>query len=346
MKSGKTLNLYYDYSKAFSYNKHQIVIIGDRGHGKSYGIKDIGLKYGIKNHVLGLIWVRRYFEDLKRLMKKFLTDWLPNNPKISEEYSIFVEGMFVYCMNLKTLDKWVVCEFIALSGYEKEKSVPRPNAKYLVYDEFITKGQYLKDECFAIADLKESIFRDRVEWYVIYLSNALTTQNPILDGLGINPKDFTHEFTSRDTFVLHYDSYDVEWKKHKKEVSPPMFKNYDYESYSIDSNFVLDNLNGVEEPPTNAIKKFQYNLKLETILIGVWNINGLTYFGDAIVNQATRTYSPMSNDCFANNYIYIDYKNLYWKHRMDDYVNGRLRFKSLKIKNALLETFNLIKSHF
>lgn len=337
---------YYDYSKVFSFNKNNIVILGDRGHGKSYGIKDIGLKYSIKIHELGLVWIRRYEDDLKWLKPRFLTDWLKNQTDLLEKYVFYNEGNFIYCEDKKKMDRWAICEFISLNAYEKQKSIPRPFVKYMVYDEFITSKEYLKDECFFMEDLKESIIRDRTDYFCIFLANALTTQNPILDGFGIKPRDFTKEFTTRNNFILHYDSFDTAWKEHKQATLKAMFTERNYTDYSVESKFVLDDINGVEEPPKGAIKNFQYNVALNGVLIGVWLINGIYFMGEPIEGNGTKTYSPNASDCFSKNYQYLDLKNLWWKHRMNDYVDGRIKFKSLKVKNAFMDVFLSINRKF
>lgn len=346
MKSKSSPSYYYDYSKVFSYSKNNIVLVGNRGHGKSYGIKDIGLKYSIKIHELGLIWIRRYDDDIKRLKPRFLTDWLKYNYDLMEKYSIYQEGDFIYCEDKKTMDRWTICEFISLNSYEKQKSIPRPYVKYIVYDEFITRKQYLSDECFFMEDLKESIVRDRTEYFVIFLSNSLTTQNPLLEGFEIVPRDFTKEFTCRNNFILHYDVFNEDWKKHKRETSRPMFTKRDYTKYSVDGQFILDDSTGVEEPPKGAIKNFQYNIALDELIIGVWLINGIYYMGEPVQGNGTKTYSPNANDCFSKNFQYLDLKNLWWKHRMDDFTVGRIKFKSLKIKNAFMNVFLSINRKF
>lgn len=339
-------SFYYDYSKVFSYGKNNIVVVGDRGHGKSYGAKDIGMKYGIKNHCLGLVWIRRYVDDLKLLKPRFLQDWLPNNEELCEKYIFYNEGNYIYCEDKKTNDRWEIVEFIGLSSYEKQKSIPRPFVKYMVYDEFITQGQYLQNECFKIADLRESVFRDRNSYFVIFLANALTICNPVFEGFEIKASDVKKEFTIRNNFVLHYDTYDQEWKKHKRSTTKQMFTGIAYEDYSIDSKFVLDDASGIEEPPKSAVKNFRYNIALSDIIIGVWDINGITYMGDPIMGNGVRTYSPIANECFAKNYQYLDLKNMWWKNQMDSFVNGTLKFKSVKIKNALVEIFLSINRKF
>lgn len=346
MKKQIKASYYYDYSKVFSYGVNVIAIMGMRGHGKSYGIKDIGIKYSIKIKDLGFVLVRRYQEDIDVLKQKFLADWIINNKELCEKYSFYVEGNYCYAEDKKELKRFPVCEFINLNSYERQKSVPRPKVKYIVYDECVSKKGYLKDECFMLADLKESIVRDRSEWFLILLSNALSTQNPIFEGLGITTRECTREFTCRDNFVFHFDDYDEEWKKHKREVSKPIFKNLNYEDYSIDSMFVLDDISGVEEPPKGATKNFQYNVVLNGLEIGVWLVNGIYFMGEPVNGNGTKTYSPNANDCFSKNYQYMDLKNLWWKHRMEDYVDGRIKFKTLKVKNAFMDVFLSINRKF
>lgn len=344
MKTKKSY--FYDYTKVFSYNKNNIVIVGDRGHGKSYGIKDIGLKYSIKIKQLGLIWIRRYDIDLKKLKKRFLTDWLMNNADILEKYDIYSEGDFIYAQDKKTMERFEICEFIALNTYDKQKSIPRPYVKYVVYDEFITTGQYLNDECFAMSDIKESIIRTREQYFFIFLANALSTNNPILEGFGITPKDFQREFTTRFNFVLHYDNFDSEWKEYKRSVTKPMFTNYNYEEYSMESRFIMDDDAGVEEPPKNAIKKFRFNLSVNGNQMGVWDVNGLYFISEPVKGTGARTYTNMSNECFSENFVYMSLKDAFWKGLLEAYLSGMVRFKSLKIKNEIMNVFKLASNTF
>lgn len=68
-------SIYYNYDRVFSYNSLLNIIIGERGVGKSYGLK----KHCIKNFLKTghqFIYLRRYETEIKKLMKrdKFFED--------------------------------------------------------------------------------------------------------------------------------------------------------------------------------------------------------------------------------------------------------------------------------
>src|SRR6185312_15831287 len=158
-------SLYYNPNKMLSYNRILNFIIGARGIGKSYGMKEYPIKRFIK-HGEQFIYVRRYKPELKKVTNYFndIKEAFPDN-------DLKVKGREFW------IDKKIAGWAIPLSTWQSEKSNAYPNVTTIIFDEFIREKDnsgYIPNEVDALLNLMDSVFRTRDNVRCICLSNAVS----------------------------------------------------------------------------------------------------------------------------------------------------------------------------
>lgn len=130
---------FYDYHKILSYNVPVNILIGERGVGKTYGIKKFLIQRFLKKKEK-FLYLRRYDKELKSVMQKdFFGDIRKEFPDVK----------------LSTSGKSFICNS-EVFGYAKRlteaqdlKSVSFDDIKYIVFDEYAiekNKRYYLPNE--------------------------------------------------------------------------------------------------------------------------------------------------------------------------------------------------------
>ena len=186
---------FYSLNKIMSYKAVYNVIYGERPNGKTYSV----LKYGIEKYVkhqgqMGII--RRWEVDLKGKNGSVLFDALVAN----NEISILTQGQWtdVYYYS----KRWYFCRYddetqkrevadepfayaFSISNGEHDKSTSYPNINTILFDEFITRGQYLPDEFVAYMNLLSTIIRHRDTVEIFMLANTVNKYCPYFEEMGL-----------------------------------------------------------------------------------------------------------------------------------------------------------------
>ena len=130
---------YYDYNKILSYNVPINILIGERGVGKTYGIKDYLIRRYLKKNEK-FLYIRRYENELKSVFQKdFFGD-------IKEKY----KNILLTSKNKKFYINGEVFGIAKrLTEAQDLKSVSFEDIKTIVFDEYaIEKNRryYLPNE--------------------------------------------------------------------------------------------------------------------------------------------------------------------------------------------------------
>ena len=311
------------------------MICGIRGRGKTYGAKSICIKKYVTNKEQ-FVWIRRYDTQLQISKSSFFKDM---DMTIYGNLTFYVDGDYVYCVNNEDKTRDIVGYFIPLSKYETYKSTSYQGVTTIVFDEFITSEQYLRDEYFKFADLCETIARHR-HVKILMMSNSLSVVNPYFENLGITK--ITKEFTKGDNWVLHYDD-DKVFSNFKKQTDVgKLFGKTRWGEYAYDNKFVLDNDIGVTDIMPD--KQTMYNLVLEGNTIGVYYANGLIYFGD---EHNGKKYTPYIEDCAKNkDVVLIPMKDRHITTLHKSFINGQCFFKNQSIKNNIVVMCRKVGKNF
>lgn len=188
---------YYSYEAIDETGATYRLIIGQRSNGKTFGairkVIDEYLSTGTPS-----AYIRRLEEQIK---KKNLEDLLsPHINYLSEQtkdkWNAFAyrSGAFYlarYAANavgkliLKEKDKKAILRCYAINNAENTKGQDAGEIKYIIFDEFITRKYYLRNEFVQFQNLLSSLIRDRPGVVIYMLANSVNKFCPYFSDMGI-----------------------------------------------------------------------------------------------------------------------------------------------------------------
>lgn len=269
--------LYYDGSKALSYNAFVTASLGGRGVGKTFWHKERAINCDGQ-----VIWVRRFDADVedvcgtKNNPDKFTPD-LYAEGKICEDDNIAMEGRTLF------VDEFPKISFLALNTATRKKSASYASAQTIVFDEFLEMdtSKYLKDETIKFYELIETVNRLRLKEFgkrdvrVIMLANKVSFMNPYFADWGVTP--FTERFKWFRDKTLLVENYHNELFEQKKAESAfgKLTQGTKYADYAI-YNKSWDNEDAyIQTRPKDS--EFLANVRYKERTIGLWMHNGRLY---------------------------------------------------------------------
>lgn len=222
---------YYNLKKILSFNADYNLIIGERSNGKTYGV----LKHCIEEYTKNnnrFVYIRRWKEDIIGKRGDVIFTSLIQNGEISKltngEYTnaILQGGKFYFANYDDKLKKFITssdyfCHLVSLSDMEHDKSLSFSGVTNIVFDEFLTRRYYLKDEFMLFMNVLSTIIRDRKDVKIFMLGNTVNKYCPYFTELGINVDnlkqgniDLYHYGDSELTLAIEYCD---DGKRNKKE---------------------------------------------------------------------------------------------------------------------------------
>ena len=314
-------DIWYNIYELLSYDYLWNMIIGERGNGKTYGVKKFFIKEFIKKG-REFIWIRRYeteFDDFDN----FFDDLIKNNEFPNHELKVM--GKKLYC------DGKVMGTGIPLSKAITKKSVSFPNVCYIAFDEFLiprkSNYHYLPDEVFRLFDLYETIARlRRVKMFM--MANSISQNNPYFLKWNIKLKGRFNKINKQ----LIVEVTDTEEYREMKKCTDfaELTKGTGYDRYAINNEFIEDNYNFIEKKSPNAINRF--NISYADVIVGIWvdTKNGKIY--------ASRKYNPslscycITIDHLKPNYLILKSSSHFMDMLKNAYTYGFMYYEDIKIK--------------
>lgn len=330
--------MYWDIAPLLSHNKLFNYLLGNRGAGKSYGVK----KYVIKNFLKKgkqFVLLRRYKTELKGdNVNKYFADIIENNEFPNTKFEI--RGKTAY------INDKIAGYFVALSTANHLKSTSFPLVDTIIFEEFIPEDKavrYLPDEPNKFLSVCETIFRMRDNWKAIFIANAVTIVNPHFTFWNIRPR-IDKRFTQKgDILIEIYDNEDFIQAK-KKTRFGQLISGTAYGEYAINNKFLMDNSTFIEKRSSdcNFIGAFVY----EGITYGYWvDYKQDKLFIDYKYNPDSVNIFTLTKDDHTPNKILISaVKNtrLVKTIRLC-YEQGLIRFYDQQAKHHFMDYFSLIK---
>ena len=184
---------YYDLKAILSKNAQYNMIFGERSNGKTYAV----LKYAIEQHNKDggqLAIVRRYQDDFTGKRGATMFDALVANDEIrritgGEWTGVYYYGarwyLSRYDADKRTIDEFPFAYGFAISSMEHDKSTSYPNIRTVLFDEFISRNAYLKDEFVLFMNVISTIVRQRTDVKIFMLGNTVNKYCPYFDEMGI-----------------------------------------------------------------------------------------------------------------------------------------------------------------
>ena len=323
--------MWYSYATVLSYNAMLNFIIGERGVGKSYGIKKHVIKRFIKKN-RKFIYLRRYETELDKSLKdnEFFKDII-KDPEL-KDHKMYIKGTKFY------VDGKVAGYAIPLSKAIIFKSVPFPDVDIIIYDEFLIEEStyhYIKNEPEKMLDFMETVGRLRNNLKVFLLGNSTSIVNPYFDYFNISlPYNSDIKTFKEGLILINYIRNEAYRETKKNTKFGKLIEGTKYSSYAVDNEFLLDNNNFIKKKTPNA--KFFFTLILNKKNYGIWidydeSVMYIsTKYNDNRPIQITFNYEDHSEKS-----ILLKSRSVFFQNIISHYDNGRLYFENQTIKSEV-----------
>lgn len=331
-------NIFYNFNKILSYgNAIFYFIIGERGVGKSYGIKKYVTNRFIKKGK-EFAYIRRYKSEIEEAMKK------NNHPIFFEQIKKeFPNYELTNTKDVMKINNKICGYAIPLSIAHILKSSSYENVDTIIFDEFIIdKGcyHYLRNEVEQMLDLVETIGRLR-PIKVFFIGNAISITNPYFTYFDLS-LPYNSEFkTFNDGLIVVNYIKNEKYREIKKNTKfGKLIKNTEYGKYAIDNQMLRDSKTFIMKKGKHC--KFFFKLKIGIHIYGIWN----DYTNECmIISNNYDTNSPLllciNPEDHNDNTLLIKIRgNSFFKCLIDNYRMGLLRFENQKIKNDVMNYLN------
>ena len=174
------------------------IILGERSPGKSYAVKRDALKRAYKESKPTFIVIRRYEEDVKNnYIQNYFADNSTTEGNDGEVFTITdgeYESVYVYQSKIyfanrdpesgRMVPGLHIGYVMALSADERYKSQQFPTVSDIIFEEFVTRKMYLKDETIRLMHLISTIARKR-EVSVWMIANSISRVCPYFTDWGL-----------------------------------------------------------------------------------------------------------------------------------------------------------------
>ena len=189
-------NKYYSLKNILDKNALYNVIIGERSNGKTYSVLSYAIEHYFKTGGQ-LAIIRRWKEDItgRRASDIFASI---NADGIVEKASkgkftgiTYYASKFYFCnydehnKPIYSIDTDCFAYTFALSDNEHNKSISYPNIETILFDEFLTKYVYLRDEFMLFMNTLSTIIRQRDNVKIFMLGNTVNNYSPYFDEMGL-----------------------------------------------------------------------------------------------------------------------------------------------------------------
>jgi hypothetical protein len=326
--------MYWNPHEVLSHNCLFNFEVGNRGAGKTYGSKKLGIKH-FKKKGRKFIYLRRYkseFDDFGN----FFADVSQEFP--DDEFEVKGKKLFI---------NGECCGYgVALSTALTKKSVSYHDVDYIIYDEFVIDSKvihYLNNEVSAFLEFYETVARLRDNVRVLFLSNAVSVVNPYFLYWNIKPRA-NQRFTKFNHMIIESikdaDFIDAKYKTKFGQI----IKGTTYGNYAVENDFLKDNLNFVERKTGDA--RFEFSMIYNNYTYGVWADykTGLIYTSRD-VDPSNKIQFALTDHEHKPDLLLV--KNVNRSFLLRNYIlayeSGYLRFEDMSIKNQCMEIIGLLK---
>lgn len=301
--------------------------VTERNLGKGYSTNGYVL-YDWEKNGKGFVWMRRNKNEIDMYIKSMKNSWY------QEGY--IVKDYVMYDLT-KGAGNNIVGYFIALKTSYEFASSNFDNIDKIIFDEFISRSGYLKDEYTIFTDFLKTIERDD-DLLVIFAGNSITQNNPYFVKFDIWSNDRLIEDKERRMLVyqpvkgdyivpIDNESSSTIFAKQDEKIYNYMFFN----EYSFDDTSLIEKLEGKQIDWIYNIMLSDKHYKFGT------DNEGKFYFGDGVANGQP-VYSLLTKDQVEKGIFNVPYdlENFVrvWKINL---MNKNLMFGSFDAKDMIIE---------
>lgn len=210
------MSKFYNIQRVKSVDGKIKILLGGRNIGKSYAVKHDVTKECYLNGT-EFIYLRRWDEDIKTTnVVQYFADL--NVEKITDgKYKdVYVYQSRIYFTNFdengKPTERYLIGYAHSLNQSERYKSQIFPKVRYVIYEEFITNKQYLKNEPDELLEYISTIYRTN-EGVVYLIGNTISKLCPYFNEWSLEKVDKmkTHEIAifEKETEVITKERTEV-----------------------------------------------------------------------------------------------------------------------------------------
>ena len=321
-------NIYYNGHDILTYNRLYNMVMGIRGHGKTYFYTKKCIDTGLKEKDIAFVVLVRYKEDIQYIKD----DWWAIVEHLYPEYIFESKNNIIYAKN--QYEKFPIGEFVSLKQYTRAKRKPRPKVKIIFFDECLNEdNDYLPNEIDAFLSICDSIIRNREDVRVFLVSNHVSVLNPYYNYFEFS--GFGKRFTrgKHDSILEFTDS--AEFLAYRKETKfGSSIQGTTYGDFAMLGHMLLDDTSNVSSIPEGQCKH-QFNLSLNGLLIDVCYINNILYMRKCKDYTAT-AFTPFVDDAVKNGAIYCTKKLNHFNLIVKKFTSDEIMYETLEIKNAVI----------
>lgn len=192
MKKGS----YYSLDKIKKHNAEYNLIIGERSNGKTYAVKmEMLKKYAASNEREQSALLRRWDEDFKGIRGGNMFSDIVENKELEKLFNGKYDGITYYrhawYMTKKDdtgksiRNEEPFCYAFSVTAMEHDKSTSYPRVTTVLFDEVITRKQYVPDEFILFMNCLSTIIRERDNVVIYMLGNTVSHFSPYYSEMGL-----------------------------------------------------------------------------------------------------------------------------------------------------------------
>lgn len=319
--------IFYNKQRILSYKRLYNLVVGVRGHGKTYEYTKTAIECGLKYKKLSFVVMVRYKEDIINIKE----EWWVIVEHLFPEWIFTCMGKKIYASN--GIEKFVIGEYVALKQYVREKKKPRPHVKWIIFDECLNEDMdYLDNEINKFLSVCDSIIRNRDDVRVVLIANTISIINPYFDYFGFTRLENSYVKGKYNSILEFTDS--VEFIKFRETTKfGSSIKDTEYGNFAMKGEFLLDDTTNVMCP--QGKKNYIFSLSLDGIMIDVFNINNVLYLSYN-KDRCKRLFTPYVEDAKLNGAMFCEKTFTKFKYLKNMFVNNRITYEHLKIKNSVI----------
>lgn len=176
-------------AKKATYN----IIFGERSNGKTYSVLKRMLENYITNGKQGGL-IRRWSDDFKGKRGQSMFDALVANDEVRKLSGnqwtdvYYFSGRWYLCRyedGKRITDERPFCYGFAISGMEHDKSTSYPDITIILFDEMLTRQNYLPDEFVLFLNCISTIVRQRTDVIIFMCGNTVNKYCPYFAEMGL-----------------------------------------------------------------------------------------------------------------------------------------------------------------
>ena len=299
--------MWYSFNELRSHNCIMSFVLSNRGGGKTYGSKMIGIKDYLKDGQQ-FVYVRRLVTEFDTI-HQFFDDIINNGEFPNHEFKTDNKKGYIRPIGPEgetgddNPNEWeVMCYFIPLSVANKYKSTPYPKVTKIFFDEVIidTTGnqQYLKNEPRILMELMSTIIRKRSGVKFFGMANNVSLVNPHFTfwNIKVNPnKRFTKSPDGQIVVELFKDTEFI--KEMESTEFGKLISRTEYGKYAIHNESLCDSYAFICKRPSDM--EYKCGFIVEGQELHCWyDENSNNYYVDrtGIGSSNTKLFSVTDQD--------------------------------------------------